>query len=103
MPLEASIGLAIPREETDYGYLAELSGSEQDERAIAEQVEAMAAEMLATSLGLDISEKAFEDDPEKYCRLHDISITTTNITQTARGDKDGMWTTVVAAAVFVGD
>jgi pyruvoyl-dependent arginine decarboxylase (PvlArgDC) len=30
-------------------------------------------------------------------------VNTMNTTQTARGDKTGKWTTVIAAAVFVGD
>jgi arginine decarboxylase len=33
--------------------------------------------------------------------MSDKIVHTTNITQSAQGNKDGLWTTVVAAAVFV--
>jgi arginine decarboxylase len=61
--------------------------------------EELAAEMLATTLGL--SSILTELGREEVYRLSNQS-SDQNVTQTAVGDKKGLWTTVVAASVLVG-
>ncbi len=57
--------------------------------------------MLATTLGIDLdSNTAWEERGQAYKARGKI-FKTTNIVQSAEGDKDGMWTTVIAAAGFI--
>jgi len=59
--------------------------------------------MLATTLGLEFDpEKAWDERKQEY-RMSGRIVRSRNITQSARGDKHGRWTTVVAAAIFVMD
>jgi len=99
--LGASIGLATPRAKTDYGYLSEHHSFGQNEQTAGEYSESLAAEMLATTLGVKFDENASWDEQREYYRICGKIVRTSNITQTAMGDKDGLWTTVLAAAVFV--
>ena len=57
--------------------------------------------MLATILGVEFDPNVSYDERKDVWRMSDKIVTTRNITQSAIGDRDGLWTTVVAAAVFV--
>ena len=57
--------------------------------------------MLATTLGVDMDPDADWDERKEMYRMSGRFVRTTNITQSARGDKNGLWKTVVAAAVFI--
>lgn len=98
----ASIGCAIPADkEQQYGYLSEHHPfGETDEKA-ADYAEDLAATMLATTLGVEFDPNTAWDEREKVYKLSGKIVNTTNITQSAEGNKDGLWTTVVAVAVFV--
>jgi arginine decarboxylase len=41
------------------------------------------------------------DERKDIWRVSDKIVSTRNVTQSAIGDRDGLWTSVVAAAVFV--
>ncbi len=97
----ASIGIAVPREKTEYGYLSEHHSFGQKEDDAGEYAESLAAEMLATTLGVEFDENASWDEQKEIYRISDKIVKTANITQTAIGDKNGLWTTVIAAAVFI--
>jgi arginine decarboxylase len=95
----ASIGCAIPSDSNAYGYLSEHhSYGETDEKA-GEYAEDLAASMLATTLGIEFDPQQSWDEREKLYKSSGKIIKTRNITQSAEG-KNGMWTTVIAAAVF---
>jgi len=97
----AGIGLAVPADKTKHGYIAEHHGFGMTVRRCADYVEDMAATMLATTFGLDLDpEKAYDERREIY-KSKQLVVRTRAVCQTAEGDKDGLWTTVVAAAVFV--
>jgi len=96
----ASVGLAVPKEKSDYGYLSEHDGFGQNEETAGDYAESLAAEMLATTLGVEFNGNASWDEQKEYYRICGRIVRTTNITQTAMGDIDGLWTTVIAAAVF---
>lgn len=99
--IAASIGLAIPRDKKLYGYLSEHHSYGQTEKQSADYAEDLAAGMLATTLGLKFDpDKSWDANREIY-RLSDHIVSARNITQSAVGDKNGWWTTVVAAAIFV--
>ena len=98
--LAASIGVAIPADSTQYGYLSEFhSFGESDEKA-GDYAEDLAASMLATTLGIEFDLNQAWDEREQLYKMSRKIVRTTNITQSAIGNKDGLWTTVFAAAVF---
>jgi arginine decarboxylase len=97
----ASIGAAQLADESAYGYLSEHhSFGEKDERA-GEYAEDLAATMLATTLGVEFDQAVDWDDRENSCKMSGKILKTFKITQSAEGDKDGRWTSVVAMAVLL--
>ena len=97
----AGIGLAVPAQGEQYGYISEHHDFGITEARMRYLVEDMAATMLATTLGIEFDpETAYDKRKEIYHMSHKI-INTRACVQTAEGDKDGLWTTVVAAAVFI--
>jgi arginine decarboxylase len=100
--IAAAIGVATPADPANYGYLAEHhSFGETDEKA-GDYAEDLAATMLATTLGIQFDPNEAWDEREKIYKASGHILKTTHICQSARGHKDGLWTTVLAAAVFVG-
>jgi arginine decarboxylase len=99
----ASVGVAIPSDETQYGYLSEHhSFGETDEKA-GDYAEDLAASMLATTLGIEFNPDTAWDEREQLFKMSEKIVRTSNITQSAIGNKDGLWTTVFAACVFIND
>ena len=97
----AGIGVARPANVEQYGYISEHHGFGQTKPQISDLVEDMAATMLAATLGIDFDpEKAYDERKEIY-RMSGKIVHTQFCVQTAEGDKNGLWTTVVAAAVFL--
>ncbi len=99
--IAASIGCAIPADKTQYGYIAEHHSFGQTQKKAGEFAEDLAASMLASTLGIQFDPDQAWDEREKVFKMSGEIVYTTNITQTAKGHKDGLWTCVVAAAVFV--
>ena len=98
--IAASIGVAQPTDESAYGYLSEHHPfGETDERA-GEYAEDLAASMLATTLGVPFDPSVDWDEREKHYKMSGKILRTFNVTQSAQGDKDGKWTSVVAMAVL---
>ena len=98
----ATIGVAIPRDRRLFGYLSEHHSFGENEETAGDYAEELAAEMLATTLGLDFDPDKSWDEKKEVYRLSNRIVRTQNVTQTAVGDKQGLWTTVIAAAVIVG-
>jgi arginine decarboxylase len=99
----ASIGMALPSNKDTYGYLSEHhTFGETDEKA-GEYAEDMAATMLATTMGLTLDPNIAWDERKQQYKASGLIIKTSNITQSAEGHKDGLWTTVLAAAVFISE
>ena len=99
----SSIGVAIPADRSTYGYLSEHHSYGESEDQAGDYAEELAAEMLATTLDVDFDpEKSWDEKKEVY-RLSNKIVRTANITQTAIGDKRGLWTTVIAAAILIFD
>jgi arginine decarboxylase len=99
--LAASIGVALPKDENAYGYLSEHHAFGQSEQESGDYAEDLAAEMLATILGLEFDPEASWDEKRQIWNISDKIVETTNITATAKGDKKGRWTTVITAAVLL--
>ena len=91
----------MPADGDQYGYLSEHHPfGETDEKA-GEYAEDLAASMLAETLGIEFDANKAWDEREEIYKMSGKIIRTSNITQSAVGNKDGLWTTVVALAVFV--
>lgn len=99
--IASSIGVAIPRDSQHYGYLSEHHGYGQTDQQAGDYAEDLAAQMLATVLGVDFDPAAAWDERKEIWQISDEIVTTRNITQSAIGDKAGLWTTVIAAAVLI--
>lgn len=101
--ISASVGLAIPNDRSQYGYLSEHQAYGQTGRISGDYAEDLAAGMLASTLGIEFDvDKSYDEKKEIY-KISGKIVRTTNITQSARGEKKGLWTTVVAAAMFLSD
>jgi len=99
--IAASIGCAIPADPEQYGYLSEHHSFGETDSKAGEYAEDLAASMLATTLGIEFDPDLAWDEREQLYKMSGKIIRSTNITQSAIGNRDGMWTTVLAAAVFV--
>ena len=99
--IAASVGCALPADPSQYGYLSEHHSFGETDSKAGEYAEDLAASMLATILGIEFDPELAWDEREQIYKMSGKIIRTTNITQSAIGNKDGLWTTVVAAAVFV--
>ncbi len=99
--IAASIGIAMPRQREHYGYLSEHHSFGETERTAGDYAEDLAAGMLATIMGVPFDAERNWDQKKREFRVRGAKIRTTEITQSAIGDKNGLWTTAVAAAVFI--
>ncbi|MFH0922210.1 MAG: pyruvoyl-dependent arginine decarboxylase [Fibrobacterota bacterium] len=97
----ASVGIAIPQNRDHYGYLSEYHSFGEYARETGACAEDLAAEMLASSLGIPFNPDTGWDERKIAFRISKNIVHTRNITQTALGDKKGLWTTVIAAAVLI--
>ena len=101
--VSAGVGLAVPAKGEHYGYISEFHGHGMTERKTADLVEDMAASMLASTLGLEFDPDADYDERREIYRMSGQIVTTRACVQSAEGDKNGLWTAVLAAAVFAMD
>ena len=97
----ASVGLARPTDPSRYGYLSEHISFGQNERQAGDYAEDIAAQMLASSLGIPFDIDKSWDEKRQQWNISGQIYKSSNITQTATGDKNGRWTTVFAAAVLL--
>jgi arginine decarboxylase len=101
--MASRIGVAIPADRNAYGYLSEHHSFGQTEEQAGEYAEELAAEMLATTLDVDFDPDQSWDEKKEIYRISNKIVRTTNVTQSAIGDKRGLWTTTIAAAILIFD
>jgi len=99
--IAASVGVAIPSNKDSYGYLSEHHSFGQSAEAAGDYAEDLAATMLATTMGIPFDSEQAWDEKKQIFKTSGMIITTSNVTQSAKGEKTGQWTTVLAAAVFI--
>jgi len=97
----ASIGLAIPADPNHYGYISEHHAYGQKEEIAGDYAEDLAASMLATTLGVSFDPNLAWDERQAIYLMSGDIVKTRNVTQTAECGPEGLWTTVVAACVYV--
>ena len=100
--IASSIGLARPADDnTQHGYLSEHHSTGETAQKAGDYAEDMAMEMLATTLNLPNDPTLTWDQREEQWKLSEKIYKTQNFTQSAEGNKDGLWTTVISAAILI--
>ena len=99
--IASSIGIAIPKNPDQYGYLSESHTYGWTEKKTGEYAEDLAASMLATILGVKFDPDESYDKKKEIWKISNEIVRTTANTQSAIGDKNGNWTTVISAAVLI--
>ena len=99
--ITAAIGIALPKDDDGYGYIAEYHSYGETARKAGDYAEDLAATMLAMTLGIEFDPEMAWDERKKVYEASGKIFKTTHICQSAEGDKNGRWTTVIAAAVFL--
>jgi arginine decarboxylase len=99
--IASSIGVALPADSNAYGYLSEHHPFGQTEKVAGEYAEDLAATMLATTLGVEFDPETDWSERENIYKMSGKIVRSLNITQSAEGDKNGLWTTVIAAGILL--
>lgn len=99
--MSAAVGLAVPRDGEHYGYLSEHHTFGETSKKAGEYAEDLAATMLATTLGVEFDPDRDWKEREQIYKASGHIFKTTAICQSAEGNKDGQWTTVIAAALLL--
>ena len=99
--ISAAIGIAMPTDNGAYGYLSEHHACGETGKFSGNYAEDLAATMLATTLGIPFDPDQAWDERKNVYRASDHIFKTRHICQSAEGDKGGLWTTVIATAVFL--
>ena len=97
----SSIGCAIPADRSQYGYLSEHHTYGENAALAGHYSEDLAATMLATKLGIAFDAEKDWDQRENQYKMSGKIVKTYNVTQSAEGQKDGIWTTVIACAILL--
>ena len=97
----ASIGVAIPADKDQYGYLSEHHMYDAKPEEVGNYSEELAAEMLATTLGIDFNPEADYDEKREVFKMGGKIVETKHITEHTTSKKENEWASVVVAAVFI--
>jgi len=100
--IASSIGIAVPKDRNNWGYISEVHGHGMNQQEVTDMSEDLAADMLGTTLGLEVDPNQAWSEKEQVYKASGLIIRTSNITQTARGQK-GFWATTVAIAMLLLD
>ena len=98
----SSIGVAVPKDSSKWGYLSEVHGHGMNNQKAGDMAEDLAAGMLGTTLGMELNPDTAWSEKEQAYKSSGLFIRTSNITQTAKG-QESLWTTTVAIAMFLFD
>lgn len=98
----SAIGLALLADcPQQYGYLSEHHSFGETAKSSGEYAEDLAATMLATTMGISFDPRQAWDERKKHYKVAHHKFISRNVCQSAEGNKNGLWTTVIAAAVFI--
>ena len=99
--ISASIGVAMPKNKKHYGYLSEHHAFGQTAEIAGDFAEDLAATMLASTMGIHFDPDQAWDKRKKVYQASDTFFKASHFVQSVEGNKDGLWTTAIAAAVFI--
>ena len=91
----------MPADRSTYGYLSEHHSFGETDQVAGDYAEELAAEMLATTLDVEFDPDKSWDEKKEVYRMSNKIVRTANSTQSAVGDKEGLWTTVIASAILI--
>ena len=97
----ASVGIAMPADRSQHGYLSEHHSFGQSKKEAGEYAEDLAAYMLATTLGAPFDIDKNYNEQKDIWKISGHTVKTQEITSTAEGPKDKSWVTVISAVVFI--
>jgi arginine decarboxylase len=101
--VSSAIGMAMPKDGNNYGYLSEYHTFGETAKKSGEYAEDLAASMLATTLGIPFDLEQAWDERKNVYKASGHIFKTKHICQSAEGSRTGLWTTVIATAVFIMD
>jgi len=101
--VSAAIGLARPKNTEQYGYISEHHAFGETMKKSADYAEDLAATMLASTLGIELDPDVAWDERKQVYKVGPRMFISRSISQSAKGNKQGLWTTVVACAVMLMD
>lgn len=99
--ISSAVGLAVPKDREHYGYISEHHSCGETARKAGDYAEDLAATMLATTLGIAFDPDEAWDSRKQVYKASKYIFKSTNICQSAEGDKSGKWTTVIAAVMML--
>lgn len=99
--VSASVGLARPLDTKQYGYISEHHAFGQTEKKVSDMAEDLAATMLASTLGIELDPNVAWNERKKIYQVKHYRFRSRSVAQSAKGHKDGLWTTVLACAVML--
>lgn len=99
--IAASIGVALPSDKGQYGYLSEYSEIGKKPEEVGEIAEDMAAEMLATTLGVPFDPDLNYDEKKEVFKMGGKIVETKNVTSHAKVKDKDEWACAIAAAIFI--
>lgn len=95
----AGIGMAVPKDRSLHGYISEHHSFGESDEMSGDYAEDLAAMMLSTTMGISFESDSSWDTKRQIWKMSGKIVKTTNMTQSAIAAA-GVWTTVIAAAVF---
>jgi arginine decarboxylase len=99
--IASAIGLAVPKDTNNYGYLSEHHSFGETAKKAGEYAEDLAATMLATTLGIEFNTEQAWEEREQIYKASGQVFKTLHVCQSSEGNKDGLWTTVISAALLL--
>jgi len=99
--IATSVGMAMPNDRTLYGYLSEHKSYGQTQERAGDYAEDLAASMLASTYGVPFDVDNAWDIKQEIWNISGKRVTTRSICQSVEGNKDGLWTTAIAAAIMI--
>jgi arginine decarboxylase len=99
--ISASIGVAKPADKGQYGYLSEHHTFGVKPEKVGAIAEDLAAEMLATTLGIPFDPNLNYDEKREVFKMGGKIVETKNITSSTTVREEDEWAAVVAAAIFI--
>lgn len=100
--ISAAIGLAVPKDnKNQYGYISEHHTYGEVAKKSGDYAEDLAATMLATTLGVPFDPEQAWDERKQVYKASGHIFKTRHFVQSALGNKNGLWTTVISTVVFI--
>jgi len=99
----ASVGIAIPKSSSEYGYISECHEPKESKNQLKKTVEELAILMLATTKGvsLNLTERSHGEYDKDIITQFKDQMKTDSVADIVNHTDESRWSTVVAVAVFI--